>query len=88
MPKYNNIFTYELQVFFAKKKNFSSYRSYCLDKHKSPNSLFMHSFYAIADIGNGFEVLKLYVEEMNNPNGLNILRRAYQLQNIENGSLL
>ena len=28
----------------------------------------MHSFYAIADIGNGEEVLKLYVEEMYNPN--------------------
>lgn len=43
----------------------------------------MHSFYAVADIGNGNEVLKLYVEEMNDPNSDNTLKSAYQLQNIE-----
>ena len=57
--------------------------TYCLDKPKSSNSLFMHSFYAVADIGNGNEVLKLYVEEMNDPNSDNTLKSAYQLQNIE-----
>ena len=57
--------------------------TYCLDKPKSSNSLFMHSFYAVADIGNGNEVLKLYVEEMNDPNSDNTLKRAYQLKNIE-----
>ena len=53
-----------------------------LDKKKSPNSLLMHSLYAVADIGNGPEILKLYVEEMNNPNTDNTSKRAYQLQNI------
>ena len=28
----------------------------------------MHSMYAISDVGYGPEVIKLYVEEMNNPN--------------------
>lgn len=41
---------------------------------KSINSLLMHSFYAVADIGNGQEVLKLYVEEMNDPNSKKQLR--------------
>ena len=50
---------------------------------KSVNSLLMHSLYAVADIGNGPEVLKLYVEEMNNPNSRNTSKRAYNLQNIE-----
>lgn len=52
-------------------------------KIKSENSLLMHSLYAIADIGKGPEVLKLYVEEMNNPNRSGTDKRAYQLQNIE-----
>lgn len=50
---------------------------------KSENSLFMHSFYSIADIGNGPELLKLYVEEMNDVNTEETSKRAYQLQNIE-----
>ena len=51
--------------------------------NKGNQSLFMHSFYAVADIGNGPEVLKLYVEELNNPGDDNDIIRAYQLQNIE-----
>ena len=50
---------------------------------KSPNTLLMHSLYAVADIGNGPEVLKLYVEEMNDPAGSKTGKRAYNLQNIE-----
>lgn len=50
---------------------------------KSVNSLLMHSLYAVADIGNGPEVLKLYVEEMNDPNSESSAKRAYNLQNIE-----
>ena len=56
-------------------------------KTKSVNSLLMHSMYEIADIGDGPEVLKLYVEEMNNPNSKNTSKRAYQLQNIEKSNL-
>ena len=52
-------------------------------KAKSDNSLLMHSMYAVADIGNGPEVLKLYVEEMNNPASDLTTKRSYQLQNIE-----
>lgn len=52
-------------------------------KAKSDNSLLMHSMYAVADIGNGPEVLKLYVEEMNNPVSDLTTKRSYQLQNIE-----
>lgn len=52
-------------------------------KTKSDNSLLMHSMYAVADIGNGPEVLKLYVEEMNNPSSDLTSKRSYQLQNIE-----
>lgn len=52
-------------------------------KIKSPNSLLMHSMYAVADIGNGPEILKLYVEEMNDPNSNAFKKRGYQLQNIE-----
>ena len=52
-------------------------------KIKSENSLLMHSLYAIADMGKGPEVIKLYVEEMNNPNNSGTDKRAYQLQNIE-----
>ena len=43
----------------------------------------MHSMYAISDVGYGPEVIKLYVEEMNNPNASGTDKRAYQLQNIE-----
>ena len=52
-------------------------------KPKSQNTLLMHSMYAVADIGNGPEVLKLYVEEMNNPGKEETGKRAYNLQNIE-----
>lgn len=52
-------------------------------KAKSQNSLLMHSFYAVADIGNGPTLLKLYVEEMNDPNKYDTDNRAYDLQNIE-----
>ncbi len=57
--------------------------SYGIDNKKSPNSLLMHSLYAVADIGNGPELLKLYVEEMNDPSKANTIKRSYQLQNIE-----
>ena len=50
---------------------------------KSNNSLLMHSLYAVADIGNGLEIIKLYVEEMNDSNTENTSKRAYQLQNVE-----
>ncbi len=49
---------------------------------KGGDSLLMHSFYAVADIGNGTEVLKLYVEELNNVNSDNTTKRTYMLQNI------
>lgn len=45
-------------------------------KEKSANSLLMHSMYAVADTGNGPELLKLYVEEMNDPNQDNTSKRA------------
>lgn len=54
-----------------------------IGKVKSENSLLMHNMYAVADMGNGPEVLKLYVEEMNDPNFVETKKRAYQLQNIE-----
>ena len=60
--------------------------SYTSDK-KDTNSLMFHSLYAVADIGNGPELLKLYVEEMNNPNSENTIKRSYQLQNIEKQQL-
>ena len=50
---------------------------------KSKNSLLMHSLYAVADNGSGPVLLKLYVEEMNNPNSASTGKRAYELQNIE-----
>lgn len=53
------------------------------EKTKSGNSLLMHSLYAVADMGSGPEVLKLYVEEMNDPNADGTAKRAYQLQNVE-----
>ena len=60
--------------------------SFSIGKKKSINSLFMHSFYAIADIGNGTELMKLYVEELNNPNSKDTIKRSYQLHNIEKKS--
>ncbi len=57
--------------------------SYGINPTKSENSILMHSFYAVADIGNGSEVLKLYVEEMYNPTAKDTSHRAYQLQGIE-----
>ena len=43
----------------------------------------MHSLYAVENIGNGPEVIRLYVEEINNPNTKDTAKRAYQIQNIE-----
>lgn len=60
--------------------------SYSVGQLKSPNSLLMHSMYAVSDIGYGPELLKLYVEEMNDPNSVSTGKRAYQLQNIEKAS--
>ncbi len=54
-----------------------------VEKAKSENSLLMHNMYAVADIGKGPEILKLYVEEMNDPNSGDTKKRAYQLQNVE-----
>lgn len=53
------------------------------NKAKSVNSLLMHSLYAMADNGSGPVLLKLYVEEMNDPNQAGTSKRAYELQNIE-----
>ena len=52
------------------------------EKTKSNQSAMMHSLYAIADMGNGRELLKLYVEEINDVNSDGTIKRAYQLQNI------
>ena len=52
-------------------------------KLKSPNTLLIHSLYAVGDVGNGPEIIKLYVEEMNNPNSFQTGKRTYQLQNVE-----
>ena len=41
--------------------------SFGLKNGKSPDSLLMLSLYAVADVGNGQEVVKLLVEEMNAP---------------------
>lgn len=54
-----------------------------IGKLKSENSLLMHYLYAVADIGNGQEVLKLRVEEMYDPGKKGTNKRAYILQNIE-----
>ena len=58
-----------------------------IGKTKSENSLMMHSLYAVADIGDGPNLLKLYIEEMNDVNSENTGKRSYQLQNIENQRL-
>lgn len=57
--------------------------SFGLKNGKSPDSLLMHSLYAVADIGNGQEVVKLLVEEMNAPGSGTTKKRFYQPQNIE-----
>lgn len=57
-----------------------------IDPKKSENSLLMHSFYCVADIGKGKEVLKLYVEEMYDPTSKDTNKRAYKLQNIKRTS--
>ena len=57
------------------------------EKAKSENSAMMHSLYAVADMGNGRELIKLYVEELNDVNSDGTMKRAYQLQNIENQQL-
>ncbi len=62
--------------------------SYGVGKAKSVNSVMMHTLYCVADIGNGKELLKLYVEEINNPNSYDTTKRAYQLQNIEKASVI
>lgn len=57
--------------------------SFGLKNGKSPNSLLMHSLYAVVDIGNGQEVVKLLVEEMNDSCSETTKKRSYQLRNIE-----
>lgn len=57
------------------------------EKAKSENSALMHSLYAIADMGNGKEVVKLFVEELNDVNSDGTIKRAYQLQNITSQQL-
>ena len=57
------------------------------EKAKSENSAMMHSLYAVADMGNGRELIKIYVEELNDVNSDGTMKRAYQLQNIENQQL-
>ena len=54
-----------------------------IGKEKSENSLLMHVFYAVADIGDGPAIVKLYVEEMYNPSQKDTNRRAYELQDIK-----
>ncbi len=54
-----------------------------IGKTKSQNSLLMHSLYAVADIGNKPVLLRLYVEEMYNPNESKTSKRAYKLNYIE-----
>ena len=51
-------------------------------KAKSENSVMMHSMYALCDNGNGIDLIKMYVEEMRNPNTNGTDKRSYQLQNI------
>ncbi len=52
------------------------------EKTKSENSAMMHSMYALADMGNGIELVKLYVEELRDVNTDGTIKRSYQLQNI------
>ena len=46
---------------------------------KSPNSVMMHSLYALSDSGEGIELIKLYVDEIYNPNSESTIKRAYKL---------
>ena len=57
-----------------------------LSGKKSDNSLIYHVFYAVADIGEGPNLIKLQVEEIYNPTKMSATRRAYKLMNIENQS--
>lgn len=57
--------------------------SFGLKNGKTPDSLLMLSLYAVADVGNGQEVVKLLVEEMNDPGSETTKKRSYQLLNIE-----
>ena len=52
------------------------------NRRKSVNSLMMHDLYAVIDVGNGQEVLRIQVEEMNDPNSENTTNRAYKLTDI------
>ena len=56
--------------------------TYVSDKEKE-NSLFMHSLYAVVNMGNGNEIIKLIVEEMNDPNSEDTNKRAYILRYIK-----
>lgn len=58
-----------------------------IEKLKSENSLLMHSLYAVTDSGKGKYVVKLYVEEMHDPNKKSTAKRAYKLVNIERQQL-
>ena len=58
--------------------------SYTLDKKKNPNSVMMHSLYTLADVGNGIELLKLYVDEMRDPGTDGTIKRSYKLLDIIN----
>lgn len=51
---------------------------------KSENSLFMHNFYAVVDDNGNKGVIKLFVEEMYNPNKESNDNRTYMLQAIQN----
>ena len=51
-------------------------------KAKSENSVMMHSMYALCDNDNGIDLIKMYVEEMRDPNTNGTDKRSYQLQNI------
>ena len=57
--------------------------SFGLKNGKSPDSLLMHSLYAVADVGNGQEVVKLLVEEMNDLGSGTTKKRSYQLRSIK-----
>ena len=52
------------------------------EKAKSDNSAMMHTLYGFADLGRGNELVKLYIEELNDINSDGTIKRAYQLQNI------
>lgn len=56
--------------------------SYSMGNVKSPNSVMMHSFYALANNEKGIDLVKMYVEEMRNPNSDKTSKRSYQLQKI------